>query len=126
MRLQRVDRHFLAPCVRQAHLEKGDSFASGNDFYAGAAAAFGPETTPDSDWWNGTPSSVRIDNISDSGATMTFSFTSSAADPGGTDDPGTQPPGGRLCGAGAAQMFPVILLQLLALKALARSRRPQV
>jgi hypothetical protein len=25
MRLQRVDRHFLSPCVRQAHLEKGDS-----------------------------------------------------------------------------------------------------
>jgi M6 family metalloprotease-like protein len=48
--------------------ENGDA----NDLYAGAAASFGDDTVPNSKWWNGTSSNLRLDQISASGPTMTF------------------------------------------------------
>ena len=41
-------------------------------FGAPAAARFGDDTNPSSRWWNGAASGLTIDNISRSGATMTF------------------------------------------------------
>lgn len=43
-----------------------------NDLYEGAAARFADDTTPSSKWWNGTASNLSIDQISASGAQMSF------------------------------------------------------
>lgn len=106
----------------QRHLEKGDPVAPGDDLYDGADMAFGAATNPNSHWWNGAASGVTIYKISDSADTMTFSFSTTAVDPalfpaGNSSAAITCKP---CCGAGAAQIFPVIFLQLLGLKLLGR------
>ena len=42
------------------------------DLYAGPAARFADDTTPNSKWWNGTSSNLTIDQISAAGATITL------------------------------------------------------
>ncbi len=130
--------HYMVSLVQadgQRHLEKNDLFADGQDLYAGAGAVFSPTSTPRSDWWNGTPSNVTIHNIGPAAATLSFSFTTGPVTPdtsgtsgdnsstgdnsGNTTD---QPTSHGGCGAGVAQMFPVILLQLMGLRVLGRRR----
>jgi M6 family metalloprotease-like protein len=42
------------------------------DLYDGATARFADDTTPASKWWNGTSSNLGIDQVSASGASMSF------------------------------------------------------
>ncbi|WP_377154591.1 M6 family metalloprotease domain-containing protein [Roseateles sp. UC29_93] len=54
-------------------LERGrNQMGDAGDLYKGPAARFADDTTPSSRWWNGTASNLTIDQISASGATMSF------------------------------------------------------
>lgn len=63
--------------LERSPFEDGDV----NDLYAGPAASFGDATKPNSKWWNGTSSSLTIDQISASGPSMTFRALLGAAVP---------------------------------------------
>ena len=54
--------------LEHSRSELGDA----NDFYAGAAARFGDDTTPASRWWDGTSSFLTLDQFSASGAAMSL------------------------------------------------------
>jgi len=57
-------------------LEKSrDEIGDADDFYAGPAARFADDTTPASRWWDGTSSFLTLDQISASGAAMSFRCT---------------------------------------------------
>ena len=76
--LEQADGLFQLELTRSA---RGDA----NDLYAGTAARFADDTTPSSKWWDGTPSHLRIDQVSASGASVTLrcSFDNVAVPPGG-------------------------------------------
>jgi M6 family metalloprotease-like protein len=63
-----------------------------NDLFAGPAARFSDATTPDSKWWNGTSSNLALDQISASGAAMSFRcLLSDAITPPATLTPSSSP-----------------------------------
>ncbi|KNH17859.1 metalloprotease [Arthrobacter sp. ZBG10] len=49
------------------------------DLYGGAAATFGPATTPASNWWDGTASGLDIEQVSAVGAAMTVKTRATGA-----------------------------------------------
>lgn len=54
-------------------LERGDQYGDSNDlFSAGPKDRFTGTTSPNSQWWDGTPSGLEVTEISASGPTMTF------------------------------------------------------
>ena len=52
-----------------------DALGDANDLYAGAAARFADDSTPSSKWWDGTPSHLRVDQLSPGGASMSLRCT---------------------------------------------------
>ena len=58
----------------QFHLETTNNNVgdAGDLYHAGTSTEFGAHTTPNSNWWGGTPSRLEIRNISAAGDTMTF------------------------------------------------------
>ena len=52
-------------------LEHNTNLGDDGDLFD-AGGAFGPDTVPDSIWWDGTPSGLAITDISPAGPTMTF------------------------------------------------------
>jgi M6 family metalloprotease-like protein len=54
-------------------LERGIDWGDAGDLYRqGANNAFGPHTTPNSNWWNSSASGVDVRNISNAAQSMTF------------------------------------------------------
>jgi len=55
-------------------LERGENpYGEAKDlYYDGGASHFGDATTPNSRWWNGSPSGLDISSVSSAGASMTF------------------------------------------------------
>ncbi|HYQ43764.1 MAG TPA: M6 family metalloprotease domain-containing protein [Polyangiaceae bacterium] len=47
-------------------------YGDANDLFSGPGARFADDTVPNSKWWNGTASNLTIDQISATGATMSF------------------------------------------------------
>ena len=65
---------------------------------------FGPDTYPSSDWYNGTPTQVRIWNIARSGRNITFSITTDLS----TDVLEPVTPGGSQSFAGRVEVFNIL------------------
>lgn len=72
-------KHYLVS-VEQADgrydLEYGRNSGDSYDLFDNTTAGFGPNTTPNSNWWCSGPSGLRVSNISAAGTTMTFSIGS--------------------------------------------------
>ncbi|MCL6589268.1 MAG: M6 family metalloprotease domain-containing protein [Firmicutes bacterium] len=73
-----ASQHFRVS-VEQAdglfHLEHNNNSGQANDlYYAGNKTLFDNTTTPNSNWWNGSASGLRISNVSATGDTMTFTL----------------------------------------------------
>ncbi len=66
------------------HLETPGSTNSGADdlFHAGNNDAFGHDTLPDSNWWDGSNSGLYINTISSNSVNMTFVFGEGVVDAG--------------------------------------------
>ncbi len=63
----------LAQADARADLERKVNAGDATDLFGGpTAAAFGPGTAPSSHWWDGNPSGLDIEQISEPGSTMTF------------------------------------------------------
>lgn len=60
-------------------LERRVNGGDGEDLYGGAAATFGPATTPASNWWDGTASGLDIEQVSAVGAAMTVKTRATGA-----------------------------------------------
>ncbi|HEU4714178.1 MAG TPA: M6 family metalloprotease domain-containing protein [Pyrinomonadaceae bacterium] len=50
----------------------GDAGQAKDLFHGGGTTSFGDATTPDSRWWDGSPSGLNISNISNNGPIMSF------------------------------------------------------
>jgi hypothetical protein len=54
----------------------GEHYGDKDDlFYGGGTTHFGNSTSPHSRWWNGSSSGLEVEDVSDSGASMTFKCT---------------------------------------------------
>lgn len=75
---QTTQQHYEATLVQADgnwDLEHNANAGDGADLYAApGAAACSPFTTPDTNWWSGTPSGLDIYGVGSSGAVMTFNY----------------------------------------------------
>ena len=66
----------------QNHLETNANSGDANDLFANVGGvAFSDSTTPNSRWWDGTASGLSIEQVSASGATMTFVVSGGVTQP---------------------------------------------
>ena len=76
--LEQADGKFDLETIRHPrppghHLDAADHYGDVEDLYrSGVSTDFGDATTPDSRWWDGTPSGLEMSRVSASGVTMTF------------------------------------------------------
>lgn len=72
------DAHYLVTLVQadgRWDLEKRTNYGDSTDLFDGSSFDnFGPQTVPNSHWWDGSESGLRIHSISTPGNRMTFSF----------------------------------------------------
>ncbi len=82
---QTLAKHFEVTLVQadgQWHMEHDIDYGDVTDFWKSPAYTFcGPDTMPNTAWWDGAPSYLRVSSISASAPTMTFRFRG----PGGVD-----------------------------------------
>lgn len=71
--------------------EPGGVFGEAKDLYHGAGnTSLGDETSPNSRWWNGSPSGLSISNISNNAPIMTFMTNGHNDDPCGGNRPASR------------------------------------
>jgi len=79
---QTPEFHYLVTLVQADgdwDLENHRNYGDGGDlFCAAASTACTPETSPNTDWWDGSESGAYFLNIGASGATMSFDFNNAA------------------------------------------------
>jgi M6 family metalloprotease-like protein len=73
-----AERHYRVALIQADglfDLENNRNTGDDSDLWkAPAYVACGPSTTPDTNWWNGKTSYLQVQNISESGETMSFDF----------------------------------------------------